>query len=288
MIPFRFQVALAMLLLPPVFELIPSAGSVVMAQESREISVRRTPANVRYGLIGEFNNLASPAPTLLVFAHGIEEMKRQPIYTQVAAILSKQGWISIIVEPPCHGEDARDGEPVQLEGWRHRLEKEEDFISAFNAKASAILDVLVKEKISDPERVAVCGTSRGGFLAYHFAASDSRIKAAAGISPVTRLTALREFSTTSHREKAEQLNVANLAAKLAGRAVWLSIGNNDARVNTDDAIAFTREVVRATARPETPNAMIPVELLVGQASGHSKIDQAHELLAAWLTSRISR
>ena len=68
------------------------------------------------------------------------------------------------------------------------------------AKARAVLDLLVHQGIADPERVAACGTSRGGFLAYHFAASESRVKAVAGISPVTRLNALRELATTSRRE----------------------------------------------------------------------------------------
>jgi len=260
-----------------------SQGDAATAEGPREIIVRRTPDKVRFGLIGEVGK--TPAPTLIVIAHGIEDMQKQPVYTEVASLLAKQGWISVVIEPPCHGEDVRDGEPAQLDGWRYRLEHEGDFVSAFSAKARAVLDVLIKDGVTDPERVAVCGTSRGGWLAFHLAASDPRIKAAAGISPVTRLTALREFATTRQREKAEQLDVARLAPKLAGRAVWLSIGNNDTRVNTDDAIAFTREVVRATARPDQPDAVIPVELLVAPTPGHSKIDQAHELLAAWLINR---
>ena len=255
------------------------------ADETREIQVRQTSDNVRYGLIGEVPSGNVPAPTLFVFAHGIEDMRRQLVYSEVSVILAKQGWISVVVDPPCHGEDLRAGEPPQLDGWRHRIEHEDDFISAFNAKARSVLDVLIKDGVTDPERVAACGTSRGGFLAYHFAASDPRIKAAGGISPVTRLTALREFSTTSQLEKAEQLAVARLASKLAGRAIWLSIGNNDERVNTDDAIAFTRAVVRAAAQPDKPNAVIPVTLLVAPSQGHSNIDQAHELLATWLINQ---
>jgi dienelactone hydrolase len=263
----------------------PNLSGAADADELLAIQVRRTADKVRFGVIGEVKQKQAPAPTLFVFAHGIEEMQRQPVYTEVARLLAKQGWISIIVEPPCHGEDVRDGEPKQLDGWRHRLEHDDAWVNAFTTKASAVLDLLIKDGIIDPERVAVCGTSRGGFLAYHFAAAEPRIKAAAGISPVTRLTALREFSTTTQRVKAEQLDVTRLAPKLAGRAIWLSIGNNDARVNTDDAIAFTREVVRAAARPDNPDAVIPVELLVAPTPGHSKIDQAHELLAAWLIHR---
>lgn len=282
---FRIQPQICWLALALACVLQITLSSSVIAEEPRQINVRRTSDNVRFGLIGEIGK--TPAPTLLVIAHGIEEMRKQPVYTEVASLLAKQGWISVVIDPPCHGEDVRDGEPAQLDGWRYRLEHEGDFVSAFTAKARAVLDVLIKDGVTDPDRVAVCGTSRGGFLAFHVAASDPRFKAAAAISPVTRLTALREFATTSHREKAEQLDVARLAPKLTGKAFWLSIGNNDARVNTDDAIAFTREVVRATARADKSDAVIPVELLVAPTPGHSKIDQAHELLAVWLIKQFS-
>ncbi len=261
----------------------PDAALPVTADKPREIKVRRTENQIRYGLIGEVGK--TPAPTLLVLAHGIEDMQREPVYTEIAGLLSQQGWLSVVIDPPCHGEDVRPGEPAQLQGWRHRLEHDDEFVAAFNAKVRDVLDALVKDKVTDPERVAACGISRGAFLAFHLAAAEPRIKAVAGISPVTNLLALREFADTSQRKKFEQLDVRRLAPKLAGRAVWLSIGNNDTRVNTDDAIAFTREVVRATARPDMPDGVIPVELLVAPTAGHSKIDQAHELLAAWLVNR---
>jgi dienelactone hydrolase len=280
-VAFRLRLVLVILCISCISQFVlPSLA----AAEPSEIEVRRTADDVRYGVIGEIGK--TPKPTLIVVAHAIEEMQRQPVYTEVAAILAPQGWLSIVIEPPCHGEDARPGEPAQLEGWRARLEHDEEFIPAFAAKCRAILDELIQQKITDADRVAVCGTSRGGFLAYHLAAADPRVKAAAGISPVTNLLALREFASTSHRQQAEQLDVRRLAPKLSGRAVWLSIGNNDTRVNTDDAIAFTREVVRASANPEKPDAVIPVELLVAPTPGHSKIDQAHVLLAAWLIKHV--
>jgi dienelactone hydrolase len=260
------------------------AVSPARAAAPREIEERRTPAGVRFGLIGGAGN--APAPTLFVFAHAIEVMRAEPVYTEVADLLARQGWACVIVDPPCHGEDARAGEPAQLDGWRHRLERGEDFVAAFNARASGVLDHLIAARIADPARVAACGTSRGGFLAYHFAAAEPRVKAVGGISPVTRLLALREFDGTPRPEQVERLDVSAVAAKLAGRPVWLSIGNNDARVNTDDAIAFTRAVVRAAAPPDRPEARLPVELLVAPAAGHSKVDRAHELLAAWLMEHV--
>ena len=119
------------------------------ADETREIQVRQTSDNVRYGLIGEVPSGNVPAPTLFVFAHGIEDMRRQLVYSEVSVILAKQGWISVVIDPPCHGEDVRAGEPPQLDGWRHRIEHEDDFISAFNAKARSVLDVLIKDGVTD-------------------------------------------------------------------------------------------------------------------------------------------
>jgi dienelactone hydrolase len=261
----------------------PILSTPTSAEDAPRIQVRRTPDRVRFGLIGETRK--GPAPTLFLFASGIEEMERQPVYTQVARILAGHGWVSIVLDPPCHGEDVRLGEPAGLGGWCHRLEQGEDFVPAFTAKARAVLDVLARDGVADPGRVAACGTSRGGFLAFHLAASEPRIKAVAGISPVTRLGALREFATPGQRAKGEPLDAVRLAPRLADRALWLSIGNNDVRVNTDDAIAFTRAVVRAAVRPESPNDVIPVELVVAPTPGHSKIEQAHELLAAWLLRR---
>ena len=277
------RVILAFLLLFPDAFL---ANGSVLAEETAEIQVMRTADQVRFGIIRK-NSTLTRAPTLLVIAHGIEEMQREPIYTDVARRLAEKGWISVILEPPCHGEDIREGEPSQLQGWRHRLENQEEFVKAFVLRASKVLDHLIQEEITDPDRVAVCGTSRGGFLAFHLAAADPRLKAAAGISPVTRLMALDEFSKTGLRPHAEKLDVANLAAKLANRPLWLSIGNHDLRVNTDDAIKFTRQVVLASVQSDKPAAVIPIELIVAPTAGHSQIDHAHEKLAQWLIDHVT-
>lgn len=261
-------------------------NNAIIADESLRMQLRRSSTGVPYGIIQRETLSRTPAPTLFIVANTFDAMQKELVYTEVARLLAPQGWVSVILEPPCHGEDARDDEPGQLDGWRYRIEHDGPFLEAFNARATAVLDELIQQKLTDPNRVAACGTSRGGFVAYHFAAAEPRIRAVAGISPVTRLNALREFSTTEHPEKVEPFNAIHLAPKLTGKAVWLSIGNNDARVNTDDAIAFTRAVVNASAAAASPDARIPVDLFVARSSGHSKVDQAHELLAGWLQDQL--
>lgn len=262
-----------------------NTGLTACGEEPPEMmTVRRTPEGVRFGLIGKTGK--DPQPTLFVLALGIEEMQDHPAYCEVGHLLARRGWLSVVVDAPCHGEDMRPGEPEKLDGWRQRLDRDENFIAAFNARASSVLDLLVQEGATDAHRVAVCGTSRGGFLAFHFAAAEPRVRAAAGLSPVTRLLELSEFSTIDPPRKAAALDLLQLAPRLVNRAVWVSIGNRDERVGTDAAIAFTRAVVQATPVSDKPDALAPVELLVAPAAGHSGVERAHQRLAEWLANQL--
>lgn len=244
------------------------------------MQIHRLPDGVRFAVIGE--RPSQPAPTLFVLQGSLESIEGEPTYTKVVRILSGSGFIGVALDAPAHGENMRVGEPPELKGWRARVERGEDFVSSFVGHARSVLDYLIAEGYTDPEKVAACGTSRGGFLAFHFAAMEPRIKLVAGISPVTDLMALQEFEGIPASEGAGKLSLAKLALQLAGRRVWVSIGNHDLRVGTDRAIEFTRALVTNAAPPRRTDAVIPVELLVSPTAGHANIDAAHELLAAWI------
>ena len=263
----------------------PDTGRRSKAETELPMQILRTPGNVRFGVIG--GRPGSAAPALLVAAMSLEEMQREPVFTAVARLLARQGFVSVVIEPPCHGEERRPHEPEGLAGWRHRLDHGEEVVQAFNAKARAVLDHVIARGFVDPGRLAICGTSRGGFLAFHFAAIEPRVRAVAGISPVTDLLALAEFKGTATDSAAEKLALTHIVPQLIGRPVWLSIGNNDERVDTDRAIAFTRAIVHASIRRRKQPGPIPVELLVAPSSGHQQIDQAHERLAAWLAEQLA-
>lgn len=116
-------------------------------------------------------------------------------------------------------------------------------------------------------------------------AADPRIAAAITLSPVTDLAALSEFTGMETNPLVRSTALVHLAPALAGRPVWISIGNRDRRVDTDRCIAFTRAVVAATP-PEVKLA--PLHLLVLPTDNHRQTDQAHEQAAAWLLARFSR
>ncbi|MFO0945764.1 MAG: prolyl oligopeptidase family serine peptidase [Planctomycetota bacterium] len=220
---------------------------------------------------------------MFIFALDLEHMEGSIPYTEVGRRLAKEGVLSVILDPPCHGPDQKPGEPPQLQGWRSRIEKGDNTIAEFTKRVSAVVDHLVATKMTDEKHIAACGTSRGGFLALHAAAAEPRISAAAAFSPVTDLLALREFRGLENHPLVLSLDVAQLAPKLAEKQVWISIGNDDERVDTDASITAARAIVREKSKkPGDKSPVTPVELIVGPSVGHAIVPHAHARAASWL------
>jgi dienelactone hydrolase len=221
-------------------------------------------------------------PLLFIFQGSLDTALTEPLYTEVGQILAADGVLSVVLDAPAHGADAVPGEPTELNGWAQRLAAGKPLLAPFLSQASAVIDDFIARGWADPQRIAACGTSRGGFLAFHFAAHDRRIRAAAGIAPVTDLAALREFSSLNPPPDASGLALAKLAPELAGRPIWLCIGNDDSRVDTERAIGFARAVVAANRALAHPPSPIPVDLLVQSTPGHRSSAADHRRLSEWL------
>jgi len=244
--------------------------------------VMHTPAGTRFGAFGEKPD--RPAPTLFVFAVSVDAMAEERRYSEAGRQLAQHGWYYVTLDPPGHGHDHREGEPTSLRSWAHRVEAGEDLMAPFVARCVDVLDYLIERRFTDPDRVAACGTSRGGFCALHFAAAEPRVRAVAGISPVTNLIALREFAGMDEQQ-VHRLNVPQLADELAGHAVWLGIGNGDQRVGTDYCIAAARRLDAASRRRFPDRPVVPVELVVGPSQGHHPDDQAYTIAARFLLNQ---
>jgi dienelactone hydrolase len=250
------------------------------------IQLLKTADGTRFGFFGE--KPAAPAATLFIFATGIDEMGSDPkqYYSQTGRDLAQDGWLYVVLDPPCHGYDRVEGEPAALVGWAHRVKAGQDLMGPFVKRCVAVLDHLIAEGYTDPNRVAASGTSRGGFCALHFAAGEPRVRAATGVSPVTNPLALSEFAGVTE-EQAKSINIDGLTDRLAGRAVWLSIGNHDPRVSTDDCVSLARKLVAATRRLKPEIKVVPVELVVGPSEGHRAIDDAYRLEAQFLRKHVA-
>src|SRR5262249_30641235 len=137
---------------------------------------------------------------------------------KLGRLLIPHGYVCVSLDIPCHGADVRAGEQASgLAAWKGRIVNGENIAATFARKVSQVLDYLIAEKYTDPARVAVSGTSRGGFVAFHCAAADARIRQVIAFAPVTRLPTLTEFAGTESNEAVLALGAIHLAGKLVGR-----------------------------------------------------------------------
>lgn len=238
-----------------------------------------TSSGIPFGIMGR----AEHAPVLFIFALSIQETLENEHYARVGKLLLEDGWNAVSLDAPCHGSDLRKGEPFGLDGWRVRIEDGDLLILDFCRQASEVLDHLIKKGVTDPQRVAACGTSRGGFLAMHFAAFDARVQAVAAFAPVTTLQALKEFEGIKDSSTVLSLDLTRQTQTLAERAVWISIGNDDRRVGTDHAVRLARDIAGAAV---AQGLFANIELHVLTYQGHTVLPEAHDAAAAWLQTKV--
>ena len=232
----------------------------------------RTPAGVEFTVIGE--KPPKPVPTLFIFALDAQTTLTSADFNRIGAALRREGFLCVSLDAPCHGADNAEQQENALVGWRMRVERGEAFIEAFTSRCTAVLDHLASEGWTDPERVAAAGTSRGGFLALHFAAAEPRVRAAAAFAPVTRLRALGEFDGVKNPDAADALSLVNVSPKLTDKHIVLYIGENDRRVGTEHAIQFAR-------------TLPALELHVTKTEGHRVLPIAHTEAAEFIAERLS-
>ena len=249
------------------------------AQGAEDVTplVLKTSDGIAFSILGA--KPRAPAPTLFVFALDADRTLRSAGYRQAANFLVDRGYLCVSIDLPCHGAQRREGEPTEIKGWRRRFDDGENVMDEFTQRATKVLDYLVDERYSDPARVAACGTSRGGFSACHFAMADPRVKCVAAYIPVADLTAIAEFKGAESSPLVKSTSLIRNARKLADRGVWISIGDQDLRVNTDNAIAFARALSASAASNNRPRN---IELHVSSIDGHATPPNAPEQSAAWI------
>ena len=254
------------------------------ADPTRTVQTLETRTGVRFGLWGHAP--AAPAPTLIILASTIGGTLGDACFRQAGTALAAQGYLCVSLDLPCHGQQRRTDEPPELPGWRQRCERGDDFVAETNLRLTQVLDHLIAAGHTDAAKVAVCGTSRGGFLALHFASHDPRVKCVAAYAPVIDLAALREFRGAETNALVRSLALLQQAEKLAGRAVWLIIGDRDERVGTDHAITFARRITERSLARGLPSR---VDLhVVAEPRGHITPAGAAEQSAIWIRARLEQ
>ena len=241
-----------------------------------------TGENINFAILGP--KPAKPAPTLFIFALDADRTLNSETYRQAGNFLAQRGYLCVSIDLPCHGSQRRKGEAAEIKGWRQRIDAGENVMEEFTQRATKVLDYLIEEQYADPDKVAACGTSRGGFSACHFAMADPRIKCVAAYIPVADLRSISEFNGAETSLLLENISLIRNADKLAGRGVWISIGDRDLRVDTDRAVEFSRALSKSAANDPSRN----IELRVSSIEGHNTPPDAARESAYWIDRTLTK
>jgi dienelactone hydrolase len=254
-----------------------AAAAAPAAPTEQTITHKKTPGGVEFTLWGDMTKRG--APTLIILSGTADDTLLKPTFLQAGRFLGPQGYLCVSIDLPCHGSQARPGFS-SLAGWAKRAAAGEDFAEEFNKRMSEVLDYLIAEGLTDPQKVVACGTSRGGFLAIRFMAHDKRVKCAAGFAPVTDLRQLREFDVAKSVPAVDTMNLEAKTDALVGRPVFIVIGDRDERVSTDAAIRFCRALSAAAQKADVAGG-VALHVL-SQPKGHTTPDGGDLLAARWI------
>jgi pimeloyl-ACP methyl ester carboxylesterase len=254
-----------------------------MTNPSRERDVlhRYTVAGTAYAMLRQ--SATQPAPTLLLLAMAAGSTLTTEPYCMVGWQLHARGWNVVSLDLPCHGNDQRVDESLELAGWAARTRQGEDIVAPFQQRVNDVIEHLIQTGVTNPDCLAAAGTSRGGFMAFHAAAGNRQISAVAAFSPVTDLRALSEFNGQADNPLVQRLALTHCASVLADRAAWIMIGSADARVDTDRVIAFTRSLTNVAVLQKVAPKVV---LHVVPVPGHASFSEWHVDAAEWLHTNV--
>lgn len=205
---------------------------------------------------------------LLSFASDSAHSLTVAPYRLVADCFLAAGHLALSFDLPNHGTQVNSyGEGIT--GMRNAQVAGANPFDAFVRQGMAVIDSCLDQGLARPGYIAVCGTSRGGYMALRLLAADARIAAGAGFAPVTDWRYLHEFDSDRERQDVMALKLSSYAARLAQKNLFLVIGNDDQRVSTESC---RRLYVDVEQRKQTNDL---------SSEFHITADQGHSCSPKW-------
>lgn len=189
-----------------------------------------------------------PAPfTFLCFFGDARESVDQVAARQVL----EAGHRVLSFDPPCFGERSEDfGEGA--EGLCAAFMAGEDPFLRFLSDAAAAVDALAPVS----RGFFALGGHVGGYMALRLLAHESRILAAAALSPVVDFTVLDEWREVAGLRSVKELSLLRYAEGLSGHPLHLSVGNQDRRVGTREVCGLFCAVYDENLRRGYDNGLL--------------------------------
>ncbi len=219
-----------------------------------------------------------PLPSIFYFAiSGPDSLCLDPFNQPVCFLNGK--WIRIFsMTLPAHEEGLSPHDALSI--WAKEIAKGRDPLEHFFKQALEAVEYTVRQKLADPHKLGIAGLSRGGLIASHLAARETRFKAILQFAPLTRISKGKDFEAVKDHPIAESLDAVHLAKELANRHIRFYIGNKDSRTHTKSCFEFAMQLVEySTIRsPQIELIMTPS---IGQM-GHGTSPEAFRQGAEWL------
>ena len=183
----------------------------------------------------------------------------------------RAGYRAVSIDLPCHGDRAGTQKPTGLAGMCAAVMAGEDPFVMFVEDGMACIDECMRRGYARAGRIYIYGTSRGGYCGLRLAAADHRVAAVVGMAPVTDWRRLHEFAPAGDDPRVAALALQHWAHTLAGRSVYLVIGNRDNRVGTECCTRFAFSLFETEARLGRQTSAVHL-YIVSQSVGHRVSD----------------
>lgn len=215
-------------------------------------------------------------PALFYFSLSAEESLSLPPYNSPVTFLQNEALRIFSFTIPGHEEGLN-----KFDAMTYWASSGPSLIEDFIDRTSKTIEWLIETEVIDASRSALCGLSRGGFIASHLAAKLKKIPILLAFAPITQITELEEFR---QRSEFEPLNLENQIDPLCFlKNIRFYIGNRDIRVGTEACFHFIRKM----AEKKIKN--LSVELFITQSigrEGHGTSPETFKEGSLWLKNLI--
>jgi len=213
----------------------------------------------------------NPDPVLLLTIGGPSSHLLPP-NDQPANYFWKRGHRVVSLSAPCVASSLGTFGELALKGPDPTL--------AFIEEAQAVLKYCVDQQWTRSGRVVVTGISRYAYMALRLMAADDQLNIGGGFAPVTDWRDLSELHEIKDRKEIADLRLSLFAEKLAGKKIYLSIGNHDERVGTLSCCQLFLDLNAANSRKGLDGTLVDFFVTpdVGHRSGDEWFERGMEIL----------